>query len=105
METNISSSLTDYFAFVTEVHDLKKNARAPFVIKEMKKTFSRFGTQVEVVSDGISQFKCKAFEDFSKERAFQHAVSSPTHAQSNGKAEAAVKNVKRRLPTASAIDM
>ena len=86
--------IIDCFSFFTEVHDLKMNARAPLVIKEMKKTFSRFGTPVEVVSDGGSQFKCKAFEDFSKEWAFQHTVLSPTHARSNGKAEATVLNVK-----------
>ena len=34
---------TDYFYFFTEVHDLKKNSTAPLVIKELKKTFSRFG--------------------------------------------------------------
>ena len=89
--------ITDYFSFFTEVHDLKKNASTPLVIREMKRTFSRLGTPVEVVSDGGSQFKCKAFEDFSKEWAFQHTISSPTHAQSNGKAEAAVKNVKNLL--------
>lgn len=60
-------------------------------------TFLRFGTPVEVVSDGGSQFTCKAFEDFSQEWGFQHTVSSPTHAQANGKAEAAVKNVKKLL--------
>ena len=96
--------ITDYFSFFTEVHDLKKNARATPVIKEMKKTFSQFGTPVEVVSDGGSQFKCKAFEDFSKEWAFQHTVSSPTHAQSTGKAEAAVKNVKNLLKKCGSVN-
>ena len=95
--------ITSYFTF-TEVHYLKKNARATPVIKEMKKTFSRFGTPVEVVSNGGSQFKCKAFEDFSKEWAFQHTVSSPTHAQSNSKAEAAVKNVKNLLKKCGSVN-
>ena len=52
---------------------------------------------MEVVSDGGSQFACKTFEDFSEEWGFKHTVSSPAHAQSNGKAEAAVKNVKKLL--------
>ena len=47
---------------------------------------------MEVVFDGCSQFKCRAFDDFSKEWDFQHTVSSPTDTQSNGKAEAAVKD-------------
>ena len=88
---------TDYFSFFTEVNDLKKNSTTPLVIKEIQKTFACFGTPVEVVSDGGSQFKCRAFEDFSQEWGFKHTVLSPTHAQSNGKAEAPVKNVKRQL--------
>ena len=94
---------TDYFSFFTEVHDLKKNSTAPLVIKELKKTFSRFGTPVEVVSDGGSQFTSKAF-DFSQEWGFKHTVSSPTHAQSNSKAEAAVKNVKKLLKKCGSIN-
>ncbi|KAL9989623.1 hypothetical protein ACROYT_G004190 [Oculina patagonica] len=48
-------------------------------------------------SNGGSQFTCKAFEDFSQEWGFRYTVSSPIHAQSNGKAEAAVTNVKKLL--------
>ena len=48
--------------------------------------FSRFGTP-----------KCKAFETFANEEGFMNTLSSPTHAQSNGKAEAAVKSIKKLL--------
>ena len=44
--------ITDYFSFFTEVRDLRKNTKAPIVIKELKEVFSRFGSPVEVVSDG-----------------------------------------------------
>ena len=89
--------VTDYFSFFTEVHNLRNDATVPLLIKELKKMFSRFGQPVEVVSDGGSQFTCKAFETFTKEWGFTHTLSSPTHAQSNGEAEAAVKNVKKLL--------
>ena len=89
--------VTDYLPFFTEIHDLRKEATASLLIKELKKMFSRFGKPVEFVSDGGSQFTCKAFETFAKEWGFTHTLSSPTHAQSNGKAEAAVKNVKKLL--------
>ena len=96
--------ITDYFSFFTEVRDLRKNTKAPIVIKELKEVFSRFGSPVEVVSDGGPQFSCKAFQDFAKEWGFQHTLSSPTHAQSNGKAEAAVKNVKKLLKKCGALN-
>ncbi|CAB3997603.1 PREDICTED: uncharacterized protein K02A2.6-like [Paramuricea clavata] len=59
--------------------------------------FSRSGQPVEVVLDGGSQFTCKACATLVESWNFIHTVSSPTHAQSNGKAEAAVKNVKKLL--------
>ena len=96
--------ITDYFSFFTEVRDLRKNTKAPIVIKELKEVFSRFGSPVEIVSDGGPQFSCKAFQDFAKEWGFQHTLSSPTHAQSNGKAEAAIKNVKKLLKKCGAIN-
>ena len=89
--------VTDYFSSFTEVYDLGKDATAPALIKELTQLFSRFGQPVEVISDGGSQFTCKAFATFVENWNFIHTVSSPTHAQSNGKAEAAVKNVKKLL--------
>ena len=83
--------VTDYFSSFTEVYDLGKDATAPALIKELTQLFSRFGQPVEVISDGGSQFTCKAFATFVENWNFIHTVSSPTHAQSNGKAEAAVK--------------
>jgi transposase InsO family protein len=88
-------TVTDYFSSFTEIYDLGKDATAPALIKELTQLFSRFGQPVEVVSDGGSQFTCKAFATFVESWNFIHIVSSPTHAQSNGKAEAAVKNVKK----------
>ena len=42
----------------------------------------------------------KLFQDFSKEWGFRHATSSPTYPQSNGKAEATVKSMKKIILTA-----
>ena len=89
--------ITNYFSFFTEVRDLRKNTKAPIVIKELKEVFSRFGSPVEVVLDSGPQFSSKAFQDFAKEWGFQHTLSSPTHAESNGKAEAAVKSCSRNV--------
>lgn len=65
--------ITDYFLFSTEVRALKTNSKASLIIREVKDAFSCFGNPVDAVSDGGSQFK------------------------SNGKAKAAVKNVKELL--------
>ena len=89
--------VTDYFSSFTEVYDLSKDATATALIKELTQLFSRFGQRVEVESDGGSQFTCKAFATFVESWNLIHTVSSPTHAQSNGKAEAAVKNIKKLL--------
>ena len=42
--------------------------------------------------------------DVAKEWGFQHTLSSPTHAQSNGKAEAAVKNLKKLIKKCGSIN-
>ena len=96
--------ITDYFSFFTEVRNLRKNTKAPIIVKELKEVFSRFGSPVEVVSERGPQFSCKAFQDFAKEWGFQHTLSSPTQAQPNGKAEAAVKNVKKLLKKCGALN-
>ena len=60
------------------------------VIKEMKAVFARYGIPDVIVTDNGSQFAV-----FAKSWMFQHITSSPHHPQSNGKAENAVKTVKR----------
>ena len=89
--------VTDYFSSFTEVYDLGKDATAPTLIKELTQLFSRFGQPLEAISDGGSQFTCKAFAAFVENLNFIHTASSPTYAYSNGLAEAAVKNVKKLL--------
>ena len=65
--------ITDYFSSSTEVRALKTNSKASLIIREVKDAFSCFGNPIEAVTDGGPQFK------------------------SNGKAKAAVKNVKKLL--------
>jgi len=65
------------------------------VIKALKEIFARFGIPDKVVSDNGPQFSSAEFAVFAKTWSFAHVTSSPTHAQSNGKAESAVKTVKR----------
>ena len=67
------------------------------VVKLCKKTFARYGIPDVVQSDNGPQFVSSEFVTFSQKWGFQHTTSSPGHQQSNGKAEAAVKIIKRIL--------
>ena len=65
------------------------------VIKEMKASFARYGIPDVLITDNGPQFASAEFAVFAKSWMFQHITSSPYHPQSNGKAENAVKTVKR----------
>ena len=57
--------------------------------------FTRYGVPDVVVSDNGPQFDSAEFTTFAKKWGFEHITSSPCYPQSNGKAENAVKTVKR----------
>ena len=86
--------VVDYFSNFIEVCRLN-TITASVVIKELSALFARFGAPDTVVSDNGRQFDCADFRKFATEWNFEHVTSSPHYAQSNGKAENAVKTVKR----------
>ena len=51
-------------------------------------------------SDGGPQFRSKQFQEFTKQWGFTSSISSPYYPQSNGKAEAAVKSMKKLIRAA-----
>lgn len=59
--------------------------------------FSCYGIPVELSSDGGPEFTASNTESFLKRWGVSHRVSSAYHPQSNGRAEVAVKTVKRLL--------
>ena len=91
--------LVDYFSDFFECEPLS-DLQSRSVIKTCKKTFSRYGIPHQLQSDNGTQFTCSEFAAFSTEWGFQHTTSSPGHQQSNGKAEAAVKIIKRLMKRA-----
>ena len=77
--------VSDYYSNYIEVENISK-ANTAGVTKALKAMFARYGVLDTLVSDNGPQFASAGFE---------HVTSSPRYPQSNGKAENAVKTVKR----------
>ena len=86
--------ISDYYSNYIEVAKLQLTTSRN-VIREMKEVFARFGVPDIVCSDTGLQFASAEFAVFAKTWGFKHVTSSPHSPQSNGKAENAVKTVKR----------
>ena len=84
----------DYYSNYIEVESLQK-CNSSGTIKAFKVLFARYGVPDTLVSDNGPQFASKEFSTFAKTWGFVHITSSPGYPQSNGKAENAVRTVKR----------
>ena len=65
------------------------------VVRELKTIFPRFGIPEILVTDNGLQFSSSEFQVFAKSWSFNHVTTSPRYTHSNGKAENAVRTVKR----------
>jgi len=65
------------------------------LINTCRELFIAYGVPEEVSSDGGPQFKSRAFSEFLQQWDIHHRLSSAGYAQSNGRAEAAVKSAKQ----------
>lgn len=92
----------DYYSDFIEVDELADGTKSADVVKALKQQFSRHGIPDTLVSDNGPQFDCREFRQFATEWEFEHLTSSPYHPEANGKAEAAVKIVKRLFKKAKA---
>ena len=63
----------------------------------LRSMFVTFGVPVEISSDGGPEFTARETDNFLKTWGVRHRLSSAYHAQSNGRAELAVKSTKRLL--------
>ena len=86
--------MCDYYSHFIEVPHLKSTTSRS-VIREMKEVFTRFGVPDALVTDNAPLFASAEFAVFATMWAFEHITSSPHYPQSNGKAENAVKTIKR----------
>ena len=88
--------VVDYFSNFWEIEHLP-NTTMSTIIKKLKCHFARQGIPDIIISDNGPQFACEKFSNFASEWDFEHRPGSPGHQQTNGKAEAAVKEAKRLL--------
>ena len=86
--------VSDYFSGFIEVSRLRA-LTTQAVVRELKTIFARFGVPETLVTDNGSQFASREFKAFAESWSFNHITTSPRYPQSNGKAENAVKTVKR----------
>lgn len=89
----------DYLSGYIEV-DRLPSKRIGDVIYCLKVQFARHGLPLEVVSDN-SPFNAADFRRFAEKYDFKHTTSSPRYAQANGRAETAVKTIKRLFEKAT----
>jgi len=66
----------------------------------LKRSFATHGIPVTVRTGYGPQLVSEEFQEFAREWKFSHVTSSPHDAQSNGKAESAVKVAKSLLQKA-----
>ena len=86
--------VSDYFSNYIEVARLCSTTTQA-VVRELKTMFARFGIPEILVTDNWPQFSSNEFQVFAKSWSFNHVTTSPRYPQSNGKAEKAVRTVKR----------
>ena len=84
----------DYYSSYIEVGRLS-SITSGAVIKLLAEWFARHGLPCTLVSDNGRQFVSEEFRDFMRDCDCEHVTSSPHYQQSNGKAENAVKIVKK----------
>ena len=86
--------VSDYYSNYIEVEKVS-NVTTSGVTKALKAMYARYGVPDTLVTDNGPQFASAEFAMFAKTWGFEHITSSPRYPQSNGKAENAVKTVKR----------
>jgi hypothetical protein len=90
---------TDRYSNFFEVDRLYSKSSKE-VITRLKAHISRYGLPDKLMTDNGTQFTSAEFKRFTDSYTIEHITSSPTYAQSNGKAENSVKTAKRIMQKA-----
>ena len=86
----------DYFSGIIEVDALTSTTMTA-IIKTLKIHMARHGIPIDLISDNGPQLVSEQFSQFYKSWAINHRTCSPRYPKSSGKAEAAVKQIKKLL--------
>lgn len=89
--------IVDCYTDWPDIIHMGHNTTTPRLITTLLKAFCCTGAPDIDWSDQGPHFTSKLFQDFSREWGFQHTTSSPMYPQSNGKAEATVKSMKKLI--------
>ena len=93
---------TDRYSGWPCIHMWQSAPTSRKVIDQMKRWFVDWGIPLMVRSDGGPQYNSREYREFMKEWGVNPpGLSTPTYAQSNGRAEAAVKAMKALVQKAS----
>lgn len=82
---------------IIKVKPNSANSGSNGLIKSLRKYFATFGVPEEVSSDGGPEFSAKDTKAFFSRWGINHRMSSAYNPRSNGRAEVAVKSMKRLL--------
>ena len=86
--------VSDYFSNYIEVARLSSTSTQA-VFRELKTMFARFGIPEILVTDNGPQFSSIELQVFANSWSLNHVTMSPRYPLSSGKAENAVRTVKR----------
>ena len=92
--------LVDRLSGWPEVVQIKQGtsfAGAKSLCRALRGFFATFGVPEEIATDGGPEFVAQETKDFYMRWGVKHRLSSAYHPQSNGRAELAVKSIKRLL--------
>ena len=92
--------LVDCYSDWPDIIPMGHNTTTPRLNAVLRQSFCRTGVPDILWSDQGPQFTAKLFQEFAKQWGFQHLTSSPLYPQSNGKAEATVKSMKKLIRAA-----
>ena len=93
--------MIDCFTDWPSIQIMHKNTTAQSLISALRNYFSRTAIPDILWSDGGPQFTSHVLDEFLRSWGVEHITSSPGYPQSNGKAEAAVKSMKKLIRRAT----
>ena len=91
--------LVDCYCDWPDIIPMGHNTTTHHLTKVLRQSFCRTGVPDVLWSDQGPQFMAKSFQEIARQWGFANSTSTPHYPQSNGKAEATVKSMKKLITT------